>query len=695
MVSLHNTSFCSLARARFPLQRTALIPALAFTLLPGIALQAQTQNPNPSLQQSSPQQTAPQQNGLPATAPYLDPAKHPPAAKPLPSIGTPASQPPDAPLPSRPPFLPPKTKKHTRADDQHPNPNAIPNPAPAPVVAGMPTRQRPFVARNAYDGTPIVTKDRLGSSYIPVDSWMYPALLRLYSLGYLDTAFVSLRPWTRRSTLHMLEQTESDVRFDGNGEALDLLNKLEDALTDEPDAGGTQKRGLVYGVESVYAGARQISGPVLRDSWHVGQTFVNDYGRPYSTGFNSYDGFSALAEKGPFSLYVRAEYQHSPHYTGYSFAQAQALSVLDEIEYSGFNRPQSTIPEGILPAQNNFRILEANLSGHLYGHEISFGKSDAWLGPGLGGAMAWSNNAENMYTFRINRVEPLRIPYVSRVFGDFRYDFFIGSLKGHTYPNAPWAHSEIISANVFNHVQVSAQRTIIFGGVGHAPITLHTFFNGFFSANDTTAAVKFSREDPGARFSSLTFAYRIPYKNVATVYIDSETHDDVFPLAAPRRAGWRPGIYLPRLPYAPKIDFRLEAGYTDYPTTRSTFGQGNYFEIVQRQGYTNKGFVMGDWLGREGKGGNATLTYHLSGNEWISAGYARKKNGKDFIVGGTTQNEYRVDLVKRIKPNVELNAWFQHETWTVPFIRPGQQSNNTGSFQIKWYPRLHSTNDLF
>ena len=46
--------------------------------------------------------------------------------------------------------------------------------------------------------------------------------------------------------------------------------------------------------------------------------------------------------------------------------------------------------------------------------------------------MAWSNNAENIYAFRINRVEPLNIPYVSKVLGPMRYDFFVGSLKGHT-----------------------------------------------------------------------------------------------------------------------------------------------------------------------------------------------------------------------------------------------------------------------
>src|SRR5580698_4178656 len=39
----------------------------------------------------------------------------------------------------------------------------------------------------------------LGSPYIPLDSWVYPAMLRLYGLGFVDNMFLDLRPWTRAS----------------------------------------------------------------------------------------------------------------------------------------------------------------------------------------------------------------------------------------------------------------------------------------------------------------------------------------------------------------------------------------------------------------------------------------------------------------------------------------------------------------
>ncbi|MGI4755667.1 MAG: capsule assembly Wzi family protein, partial [Janthinobacterium lividum] len=520
----------------------------------------------------------------------------------------------------------------------NPLPSGAPSMTPAAPVAAY-VGQKPFVQRYSYDGTKYVTRDPLGSTYIPMDSWMYPALLRLYSLGYLDTAFLSLRPWTRRSVLHILDDSESDIRFDGNEQALELLDKLYYALRDEPRKDGPTNRGVVYGMESAYAGVRAVHGTVLRDSWNLGTTFNNDYGRPYSNGFNSYNGASGIAEAGPFSLYVRAEYQHAPAYEGYSYQLAAQLSAINRIPYpsqtgpqvpnayGGVDRPQATIPEGPLPSQNNLRILEANVSAHVFGHEVSLGKSDAWLGPGLGGAMAWSNNAEDLYSFRINRIEPLHIPYFSRVLGDVRYDFFIGSLKGHTSPRDPWAHSEIIALAPTRNFQFSFQRTIIFGGAGHAPVTLHTFLKGFFHTTGTSAEEKYSREDPGARFSSVTFSYRLPFlRKYATLYTDSTTHDDVFPISAPRRAGWRPGIFLSQIPFVPKLDFRVEATYTDFVTSRSTEGQGNYLETAQLQGYTNKGWIMGDWIGREAKGGQAWLTYHLSGNETLSLQYLRKKN---------------------------------------------------------------------
>ncbi len=568
-----------------------------------------------------------------------------------------------------------------------------PTQAPAPVIAPAPvTPAAPYNAMPPYIPYGVPDEDRApnhsGSTYIPVDNWIYPEMSRLYSLGFADTLFLGVRPWTRQSVLHVLDESEDDIRESDSDEAKEIFASIKRELrTEEPDVTG--RRATVYGTESVYVRGMGIGGPILRDSYHLGQTIANDYGRPYQTGFNSLVGFSSVNEYGRFSLYVRGEYQHASSATGYSQALSSLISMNDGIAYSGGNLVQATIPTGPIAAQNPFRILEATLSFHLGGHEISFGKSDDWIGPGQGGALAYSNNAEPIYSFRINRVEPLHIPYVSALLGPLRYDILYGSLKGHSDPNHPYTHTELFSFRPTNNFEFGFSRTIIFGGAAHEPVTLHTFLKGFFDPNDTNGQLKVSRDDPGARFSDFTASYRLPFmRKYTTFYVDSFSHDDVTPISAPRRAAYRAGLYLSQIPGMRKLDLRVEGVSTDPKVTVSSNGVFIYQENIQRQGYTNQGFIFGDSIGREAKGGNAYLTYHLSGDEWVQVSYLNKKNDKDFLLG-TTQNQFKAEVLKRfLHDDLEMDAWVQYEGWKAPLLATGRQNNVVGTIQLKYYPGL-------
>jgi hypothetical protein len=495
-----------------------------------------------------------------------------------------------------------------------------------------------------------------GSPYISLDSWIYPALMRLQALGYADGAYLGLQPWTRLNVANMLAETSD--KLSGHPEDEEAWSIFQ-ALTSEiaPDLKEVSDKKRMAEIDRVYTRVLGIAGTPLRDSFHVGQTIVNDYGRPYQEGFSNVTGFGARGTSGRFSLDFRGEFLRAPSTTGYSMAVAQTLSAIDTVPF-GLN--QATIPQGPIASISDFRVVEANLSVHLLNHEISFGKSDEWMGTAVGGGMAWSNNAEDIYSFRVNRVEPLYIPGLSRLTGPFRYDFLVGSLKGHTDPNAPWIHAEKVSFKPTRNVEIGFERSVIWGGKGHAPITLHTFFKSFFSFQNVTAAEKFSRNDPGARWGAFDFSYRLPYlRNWLTLYSDSIAHDGVSPASAPRRASVRPGIYLSHFPGVAKLDLRVEAVSTDPPTARSNGGQFNYDEVVQAQGYTNKGQIIGDWIGREAKGGQAWMNYHLSPNEWVQLSYRNAKAAKYFIPRGTTQHDFSLQVVKRLNPELELNAWIQ------------------------------------
>src|ERR1039458_4570404 len=505
--------------------------------------------------------------------------------------------------------------------------------------------------RDSSGSATVCEPSTLGSPYIPVDSWVYPAVLRLYSMGYVDHVYLGMRPWTRASLSNMLEDIDAQIE-DANtygvstaGDAQDIYAALIRFL--RYDAGmQCLTHQSNYHIESVYSVVRGISGTPLRDSFHLGSTIINDYGRPYENGFNNYSGASGYATAGRFTLYVRGEFQGAPSASGYSQTLAQALSTIDGTTFlntaTGLPYNQTTIPMGPIATTTDGRFIEAYVSAHLLNHEISFGKQDDWLGPGLGGGMAYSNNAENIYSFRINRVEPLYIPLLSRITGPFRYEFLVGALRGHTYmpnpanpggsnlnlpnvinPGDPWVHVEKISFRPTQNLEFGFERTVIWGGQGHGPITIHTFLKSFLIFASPGGNGKYGRDDPGARFGAFDFSYRLPFvRNWLTLYADSEVHDDVSPIDAPRRASWRPGLYLSHVPGIPKLDIRAEAATTDPSSSNgaSQYGQFMYWETIQRQGYTNQGQLFGDWIGREDKGGQAWITYHLSGDEWLQVG---------------------------------------------------------------------------
>jgi len=594
-----------------------------------------------------------------------------------------------------------------------------------PVLAAEPPEMAKDAAQVSSDASGSASPcepAKLGSPYIPLDSWVYPAMLRLYSLGYVDTVFLGLRPWTRASVMHMLENAgnliqDSEGNGDpGAGQAREIYDAINRELHDDMEGPCGAHQGSTR-IESVYSASRGITGTPLHDSFHLGSTIVNDYGRPFENGFNNYSGVSGYAAAGRFALYLRGEFQGAPSAAGYSAPLAEALSNVDLTLYNvpSSTAPygptsvvyvQPTIPQGPIATATQGRFLEAYLSYQILDHVLSFGKQDQWLGPAQGASMAFSNNAQNFYTFEINRIEPLNIPLLSRLTGPFRYEFLVGALRGHTFmpdpayeaspsssvsnvtnPGDPWVHVEKVSFKPYKDLEFGFERTAMFGGEGHQPVNLHSFLRSFFSLTAGNAAQKNSRSDPGARFGAFDFTWRLPFvSHWLTLYSDSEAHDDVSPIDAPRRAAVRPGLYLSQVPGLHRLDVRVEGVSTDPPTSRSRGGQFMYWEGIEKQGYTNQGQLFGDWIGREDKGGQAWITYHLSGNEWIQVSARHQKADKDFIAGGTTLNDFSVQVVKRIGQDFELNGNFTAERWKAPIYLPGEQTVTTTTIQLTWFP---------
>jgi membrane-associated phospholipid phosphatase len=530
----------------------------------------------------------------------------------------------------------------------------------------------------------------MASPYIPLDSWIYPALQRLIARGYIQTGVLGMRPWTRMACARLLDDAEEAFGANGteDGEAVRTYAALTAEFRPEiARLGGAAN--VSAGVESVYTRMMGISGTPVRDGYHFGQTITNDYGRPYWSGFNNITGVSADAQAGPVSVYLRGEYQHAPAMPSESMQTLAATAGAD-----------GTPPLADGTAEvNRVELLDSMASVNLNDVQISFGTQSLWLGPSQSGAFLLSNNAAPFPMLKVDDVAPHDIPGLSRLLGPFRAEFFVGQLSGQRWeycavstcqpfpgsaqvvgPNPspqPFIHGEKISFQPSPNFEFGMGISAMFGGPG-LPVTFGNYFRTYTTHSPQAAT------NPGKRISSADFSYRVPgLRNWLTVYMDSLVVDEISPIGS-TRANVNPGIYMPQLPGLPKMEFRAE-GINE--SRANEFAPGFvYYDLRRfRSGYTNDGNLLGNWMGRAGRGGQGWLTYSFSPRNQVQVGYRLQDVANNFIGGGRLV-DYSASGKFTPFPELTISGLLQYEHWNFPDLSPRAQSNTTASVQLTYYP---------
>jgi hypothetical protein len=481
----------------------------------------------------------------------------------------------------------------------------------------------------------------------------------------------------------LLQEAESNIQSDTGGRAASAeAGRLYQALQAEFLVESRRlagDRNVSAELESIYTRFTGIAGKPLNDSFHFGQTIINDYGRPYQQGFNLVSGFTSHAEAGPLAFYVRGEYQHAPSASAYPLAIRQAIATMDA------NPVQPAIP---FAAYDHFQLLDAYAALNIRNNQISFGRQSIWWGPGRGSALMFTDNALPMDMLRWTRVSPSKLPSLLGFLGPMRTEFFIGKLQGHHFPANPYISAQKVSFRPTENLELGFSKITVFAG-GNVPLTLRTFYKATFSV--TSGSVRFNADapgvDPGDRRAGFDFSYRLPrLRNWLTLYSDSLVDDDPSPLAAPRRAAFNPGIFLSHVPRLPKLDLRVEAVNTDTASGRSVGGKFIYWNAVYRDSHTNAGNIMGSWIGREGHGLQVSSTYWLSPRNTILVGYRKAWISRDFVPGGGDLDDISVRSELALRPDLFVKSALQVERWNLPLLAPHVQSNVTASLQITYRP---------
>lgn len=524
-----------------------------------------------------------------------------------------------------------------------------------------------------------------GSTYVPMDSWIYPALDRLAALGLIPSQISGLRPWTRSECLRQIEEARD--RLDENGAHLGAPLRLEasrmlDRLQAEfPESGPA----LPVVLDSIYVRNGFIAGTPLDDSYHFGQTWANDFGRPFGQGWNSYTGFETRADAGHFFAFVRGEYQHAPGSAPDSLETRQIIAATDS------NPLQPATGQ---PATNRFRTIEAYAGVRLGDFDISVGKQSLYWGPTYDAPLSFGDNAEPTKNARISLVNPIQLPGILRHLGEIRGEAVIGKLGGQMYTWRPWFNGVKISFKLTDNLELGFTRWSVFWGVGH-PETLGTLVKNVVSTNSPNGAAGVGRSDPGDRKAGFDFRYRVPgLRNWLTIYSDSYSDDDPSPLAAPRRAAIDPGIYLTHVPGIPRLDFRVEAPGTT-PFNGDHGGQFIYYNNQYHMSNTNYGYLLGNPTGRDGRSIEAWSRYWFNSRDKIEAGYRQFKNSAQFIPGGGTQSDALLQDTFDLSKNAYASVSVQYERFLVPALSGLPKRNVSAVVQFTWEPDPSFVKQLF
>ena len=222
-------------------------------------------------------------------------------------------------------------------------------------------------------------RQSMGSTFVPLDSWVYPVLEKLAALGYVTTSMAGMQPWTRMECARLTEEADENLQQDPDpsARAADLQASLQREFSYEENllSGG---RNFTANVESIYARVVSISGPPLTDSYHFGQTISYDFARPLERGTNGQAGGSVRAAAGPLAIYVRAEYQHAPLAPPLPEAAREIIAVRDMV-------PEP--PDVPVNAINRPELLDAYITLDVKNWQIAVGRQSFSWGPGPGGSL--------------------------------------------------------------------------------------------------------------------------------------------------------------------------------------------------------------------------------------------------------------------------------------------------------------------
>jgi hypothetical protein len=95
--------------------------------------------------------------------------------------------------------------------------------------------------------------------------------------------------------------------------------------------------------------------------------------------------------------------------------------------------------------------------------------------------------------------------------------------------------------------------------------------------------------------------------------------------------------------------------------------------------------LLGNAIGRAGRGGQGWLTYSFSPRSNVQLQY-RLQNVSHNFVGGGRLADYSAHGEFMLGNTLSVSGFVQYEQWSFPVLNPAPQSDVTTSVQLTYWP---------
>lgn len=448
------------------------------------------------------------------------------------------------------------------------------------------------------------------STNVPVSHWSYDLIETIADARLIQSDLLSTKPLSRMEMARLIQEAREQLKAKNltNGIYDSMVAKLEQEFTVELEQLNLANHALFFGF------LKPVEDPYVRVVYSD-QTpdYENQQGDRFSSGTNIRSGFATRGQLASWAAF----YLHPE-----------------------FESPSS---------QERVELIEGYGKVGLGPFSLELGKDSMWWGPGRHGSLSMTSNAEPLTMLKVTNDHPILLPGFLKVLGPVRTVFFVTELESNrTIPKAKLTGLRV-NLKPTPNLEVGLSRTIMFGGVGNAPIGLWDYGQILWPKNIQ------GEED---QFAGFDWSWRLPLPD----FIPARTiklYGEFYGEDAAGFHQYRPLFgfkFTDLFNQGGKTDLRIEYVKTHVGRYPNTFYQHSIF----KSGYTYEGRIMGHHVGTGAKDIFVHLTHWLSPDLRVGVSFDRWESL--LTSPRPTTDQTGIDLLWFGPKNLQCEAQYRYES---------------------------------